>query len=87
MSSLPALWCSAAHLTVLERLEHGLLVDNTSTCRIDKAASLLHLVELLGAEEILSLFVERDVKRDDICLLQSFVERGAVADGTFRLSS
>jgi hypothetical protein len=67
-------------LAILERLEECLLVNDTSTGSVDKARSLLHLVELLAAEELVGLVVEGDVEGDDVGLREELVQGLAVGN-------
>lgn len=67
-------------LAILERLKECFLIDNTSTGGVDEARSLLHLDELVAAEELVGLVVERDVEGDDVGLLEELVQGLAVGD-------
>ena len=68
-------------LSTVQSLQKRLLVNDAASRSVDKTRAILHLGKLLLAKALFRLRIQRHVQRDDIGLLQQFVEGLAVRSG------
>ena len=70
-----------AEPAALQRGEEGLGVEQRAAPGVDDERAVLHLLDASAIEEMVRVRVERRVERDDVALLQQFVERNVVGGG------